>query len=79
MNFGESPKTNEEEDIGTTSKTTEPKYSMPGWCPLGLTRSQKCKLQRLRFGELGKGGRKNIQGYASTIPATIEEVETKGH
>jgi hypothetical protein len=29
-------------------KTADPKYSMPRWCPTGLTRSQKRKLQRLR-------------------------------
>jgi hypothetical protein len=42
MIFGES---------ANTIKTTDPKYSMPRWCPAGLTRSQKRKLQRLRANE----------------------------
>jgi hypothetical protein len=29
MIFGESANTGKEEDIGTTSKTSDPKYSMP--------------------------------------------------
>jgi hypothetical protein len=37
--------------VTTTIKTTDPKYSMPRWCPSGLTRSQKRKLQRLRAKE----------------------------
>jgi hypothetical protein len=32
-------------------KIADPKYSMPRWCPSGLTRSQKRKLQRLRAKE----------------------------
>jgi hypothetical protein len=35
----------------TASKTADPKYSMPRWCPSGLTRLQKRKLQRLRAKE----------------------------
>jgi hypothetical protein len=31
----------------TVNKTTDSKYSMPRWCPSGLTRSQKRKLQCL--------------------------------
>jgi hypothetical protein len=59
MVFGESAKTKEEKYIETTSKTSDPKYFIPRWCPLGLTRSQKHKLQRLRANELqGKGDRK---------------------
>jgi hypothetical protein len=50
MIFGESANTNKKE--GTTiNKTADPKYSMPRWCPSGLTRSQKRKLQRLRAKE----------------------------
>jgi hypothetical protein len=45
MIFGKSANACEEEDT-TTSKTVDPKYSMPRWCPSGLTRSQKRKLQR---------------------------------
>jgi hypothetical protein len=47
MIFGESAKT---EDT-TVVKIADPKYSMPRWCPAGLTRSQKRKLQRLRAKE----------------------------
>jgi hypothetical protein len=50
MIFGESANTNKKE--GTTiKKIVDPKYSMPRWCPSGLTRSQKRKLQRLRAKE----------------------------
>jgi hypothetical protein len=51
MIFGKSAKINKEKDIRATSKTSDPKYYMPRWCPLGLTRSQKYKLQRLRAKE----------------------------
>jgi hypothetical protein len=50
MIFGESANTTKKEDT-TTIKTADPKYSMPRWCPAGLTRSQKQKLQRLRAKE----------------------------
>jgi hypothetical protein len=50
MIFGESAITTKKEDT-TTIKTADPKYSMPRWCPAGLTRSQKRKLQRLRAKE----------------------------
>jgi hypothetical protein len=50
MIFGESTNTTKKEDT-TTIKTADPKYSMPRWCPAGLTRSQKRKLQRLRAKE----------------------------
>jgi hypothetical protein len=50
MIFGESTNTNKKEDT-TVNKTVNPKYSMPQWCPSGLTRSQKRKLQRLRAKE----------------------------
>jgi hypothetical protein len=50
MIFGESANTTKEEDTATI-KTVDPKYSMPRWCPTGLTRSQKWKLQRLRAKE----------------------------
>jgi hypothetical protein len=50
MIFGESANTNKKG--GTTiNKTADPKYSMPRWCPSGLTRSQNRKLQRLRAQE----------------------------
>jgi hypothetical protein len=48
--FGESAHTSKKEDT-TANKTADPKYSMPRWCPSGLTRSQKQKLQRLRAKE----------------------------
>jgi hypothetical protein len=50
MIFGESANTTKKEDTATI-KTADPKYSMPRWCPAGLTRSQKRKLQRLRAKE----------------------------
>jgi hypothetical protein len=50
MIFGESTNTTKKEDTATI-KTADPKYSMPRWCPAGLTRSQKRKLQRLRAKE----------------------------
>jgi hypothetical protein len=48
--FGESANTTKKEDTATI-KTVDPKYSMPRWCPAGMTRSQKQKLQRLRAKE----------------------------
>jgi hypothetical protein len=50
MIFGESANTTKKEDT-TAIKIADPKYSMPRWCPSGLTRSQKRKLQRLRAKE----------------------------
>jgi hypothetical protein len=50
MIFGESANTSKKEET-TASKTADPKYSMPRWCPSGLTRTQKRKLQRLRAKE----------------------------
>jgi hypothetical protein len=50
MIFGKSANTNKKEDT-SVNKTVDPKYSMPRWCPSGLTRSQKRKLQRLRAKE----------------------------
>jgi hypothetical protein len=50
MIFGESANTNKTEDT-VAIKIADPKYSMPRWCPAGLTRSQKQKLQRLRAKE----------------------------
>jgi hypothetical protein len=51
--FGKSANTCKKEDT-TTSKVVDPKYSMPRWCPLGLTQSQKRKLKRLRLKESKK-------------------------
>jgi hypothetical protein len=50
MIFGESANTTKKEDTATI-KTADPKYSMPRWCPAGLTWSQKRKLQHLRAKE----------------------------
>jgi hypothetical protein len=50
MIFGESANTNRKEDT-IAIKIANPKYSMPRWCPSGLTQSQKQKLQRLRAKE----------------------------
>jgi hypothetical protein len=59
MIFGKSASTSKEGDM-TAIKTADPKYSMPRWCPSGLTRSQKQKLQLKSKGEQGKRSRKNI-------------------
>jgi hypothetical protein len=48
--FGKSANTGEEKDM-TANKTADPKYSMPLWCPSGLTQSQKRKFQHLRAKE----------------------------
>jgi hypothetical protein len=50
MIFGESANTNKKEDTAAI-KIADQKYSMPRWCPSGLTRSQKRKLQLLRAKE----------------------------
>jgi hypothetical protein len=50
MIFGESANASKKEDT-VASKTADPKYSMPRWCPSLLTRSQTRKLQRLRAKE----------------------------
>jgi hypothetical protein len=59
MIFGESANTNKKEDTSAI-KIVDPKYSMPPWCPSGLTRSQKQKLQRLR-------AKKNLEKEAEKI------------
>jgi hypothetical protein len=59
MIFGESANTTKKEDT-TTIKIADPKYSMPRWCPAGLTRSQKRKLQRLRAKESKEKGTEKI-------------------
>jgi hypothetical protein len=59
MIFGESANTTKKEDT-TTIKTADPKYSRPRWCPAGLTRSQKRKLQRLRAKESQEKEAENI-------------------
>jgi hypothetical protein len=50
MIFGESANTNKTKDT-VAIKIADPKYSMPRWCPAGLTRSQKRKLQHQRAKE----------------------------
>jgi hypothetical protein len=35
-----------------TDKVVDSMYSQPRWCPPSLTRTQKCKLQRLRLMEM---------------------------
>jgi hypothetical protein len=63
--FGESANTTKKEDTATI-KTADPKYSMPRWCPAGLTRSQKQKLQRLRAKESQEKEAKKI--FNDTYP-----------
>jgi hypothetical protein len=53
MVFGKSSNIGDEEDT-TANKIADPKYSMPRWCPSGLTRSQKRKLQCFRAKESKK-------------------------
>jgi hypothetical protein len=77
MIFGESANTTKKEDT-TTIKTVDPKYSMPRWCPSGLTRSQKRKLQRLRAKESQEKEAEKIFNDTSIVPATAKEMETKG-
>jgi hypothetical protein len=60
MVFGKSTKTEVVRDTGATSKASDPKYSMPRWCPSGLTWSQKRKLQRLRAKESKKNETEKI-------------------
>jgi hypothetical protein len=43
-----------------SNKIFDPKYSMPRWCSLGLTHSQKPKLQRLREKENREKGAEKI-------------------
>jgi hypothetical protein len=59
MIFGESANTTKKEDTAAI-KIADPKYYMPRWCPSGLTRSQKRKLQRLRAKENQEKEVKNI-------------------
>ena len=46
--LGTSTTTNDHEASGSGSNS---KYFLPRWCPPGLTRTQRRKLQRLRFRE----------------------------
>jgi CO dehydrogenase/acetyl-CoA synthase epsilon subunit len=50
MIFGKSAKLDEETPQEQLVKLHQ-KYSMPQWCPSGLTRSQKRKLHHLRAKE----------------------------
>jgi hypothetical protein len=84
MISGESANTTKKEDT-TTIKTTDPKYSMPRWCPAGLTRSQKRKLQCLRAKESQKKEAEKIFNdthpqypppQKKWRPKTVEEKQT---
>jgi hypothetical protein len=61
MILGKSANTGEEDITG--SKTADSKYSMPRWCPSGLTRYEKRKLWRLRAKESKK---KEAEKYLMT-------------
>jgi hypothetical protein len=77
--FGKSTNIGKEEDTGTSSKTADPKYSMPRWCPSRLTQSQKRKLQSLRANESKeKEAEKYLMIYIHNTPTTVKEVEAKG-
>lgn len=62
ITFGELAKANGEKDkiSKASNKIFDPKYSMPRWCSLGLTHSQKPKLQRLREKENREKGAEKI-------------------
>jgi hypothetical protein len=75
--IGELANTSKKEDT-TVNKTTDPKYSRPRWCPSGLTRSQKQKLQRPRAKENQEKETEKIFNDTSAVPATTKEMETKG-
>jgi hypothetical protein len=81
MIFGKSANTNKKEDT-TVNKTIDSKYSMPRWCPSGLTRSQKRKLQRLRAKENHEkeAEKMRIRKYPPPQkrwrPKTVEENQT---
>jgi hypothetical protein len=84
MIFGESANTNKIEDTAAI-KIVDPKYSMPRWCPTGLTRSQKQKLQRLRAKESQEKEAEKIFNdthpqypppQKKWIPKVIEEKQT---
>jgi hypothetical protein len=75
MTFGKSIETNKEKIFFCTT-TTDPKYSMPRWCPLGLTHSQKRKLQRLRARERKeKEAEKIFNDIHLQFPPPQKEVE----
>jgi hypothetical protein len=74
MIFGESTNTNKKEGT-TVDKTADPKYSMPRWCPSGLTRSQKRKLQRLRAKE---NQEKEAKKYSMTRIRSIHHRKRDG-
>jgi hypothetical protein len=74
MIFGESANTNKKEGT-TVDKTADPKYSMPRWCPSGLTRSQKRKLQRLRAKE---NQEKEAEKYSMTRIRSIHHRKRDG-
>jgi hypothetical protein len=57
MIFGEPANKNKKEDAAV-NKTADPKYSMPRWCPSGLTRSKTKITAPQSKEEPGKGGRK---------------------
>jgi hypothetical protein len=84
MIFGELANTNKKEDMAAI-KIADPKYSMPRWFPLGLTRFQKQKLQRLRAKENQKKEAEKIFNDTHPqypppqkrwIPKAIEEKQT---
>jgi hypothetical protein len=47
--------------------------------PSGIDTVPKAKITMPKSKrEPGKGGKKDIQGHTSTVPATAKEMETKG-
>ena len=52
----------------SSGNTTTSKYSQPRWCPSGLTRTQKRKLQRLRCQEKKGQEAKKLKARQFTKP-----------
>ena len=42
------PSANNHEASTSQAKPRDPKYTQPKWCPLGLTKTKKRRLQRMR-------------------------------
>ena len=45
------PMANDHEASTSKAKSRDPKYTQPKWCPSGLTKAQKRRLQRMRSHE----------------------------
>jgi hypothetical protein len=63
-----------------TDKVVDSKYLQPRWCPPGLTRTQKRKLQRLRLAEMREKEREKRQDelFNEIKPVTLPKQEWRG-